>query len=94
MYGGRTQAFKLYHKCTDNEKIRYIDYTSLYPYIQKYGIFPVGHPRVLTENFDYSVNAYFGILKIKILPPKNLLIPALPTRIDGKLYFTLCKPVP
>ena len=39
LYGGRTQAFKLYHKCTTDEKIKYIDYTSLYPYIQKYGIF-------------------------------------------------------
>lgn len=91
LYGGRTQAFKLYHKCTEEEKIRYIDYTSLYPYIQKYGKFPVGHPNVITENFDYSVDKYFGIMKIKILPPRNLIIPALPTRINGKLIFTSCK---
>ncbi len=57
LYGGRTQAFKLYHKCTTEEKIRYIDHTSLFPYIQKYGIFPVGHPRVLTENFDNNIDA-------------------------------------
>ena len=91
LYGGRTQAFKLYHLCDDNEKIKYIDYTSLYPYIQKYGIFPVGHPEVITENFNYNIDAYFGILKVKILPPKSLLIPALPSRIAGKLYFTLCR---
>jgi len=23
--------------------------------LQNYGIFPVGHPRVLTENFDYNI---------------------------------------
>lgn len=91
LYGGRTQAFKLYHKCTTDEKIKYIDYTSLYPYIQKYGIFPVGHPQVITENFDYSTDAYFGIMKVKMLPPNNIRIPVLPTRISSKLYFTLCR---
>ena len=91
LYGGRTQAFKLYHKCSTNEKIKYIDYTSLYPYIQKYGIFPVGHPNIITENFDYSTDVYFGIIKVKMLPPNNLHIPVLPTRINGKLYFTLCR---
>lgn len=27
LFGGRTNAFKLYHKCSENEKIKYIDYT-------------------------------------------------------------------
>ena len=37
------------------------------------------------------INYYFGIIKVKVLPPTNLRIPALPTRIDGKLYFSLCR---
>lgn len=42
----------MYHKVKDGEKIRYIDVLSLYPYICKYGRFPVGHPEIITENFE------------------------------------------
>ena len=93
LYGGRTQCYKLYHLCNEaeNEEIRYIDYTSLYPFIQKYGVFPIGHPEIITENFDYAQNNYFGIIKLDILPPKNLNIPVLPCRIEGKLFYTLCR---
>ncbi len=34
LFGGRTNAFVLHHTCKDNERIDYIDYTSLYPFIQ------------------------------------------------------------
>ena len=91
LYGGRTQAFKLYHKCAEDEKIRYIDYTSLYPYIQKYGAFPTDHPEVITENFNYTTGAYFGIISLTILPPTNLRFPVLPSRQSGKLVFSLCR---
>lgn len=29
LYGGRTNAVRLYHKCENGEKMRYIDVTSL-----------------------------------------------------------------
>jgi len=92
LFGGRTNALKLYHKCNQeiNEQICYNDYTSLYPFIEKYGKFPIGHPQILTENLDYSKNKYFGIIKCKILPPRKLYIPVLPARINNKLIFTLC----
>lgn len=35
-FGGRTNAAKLHHKCQDGEKIRYLDVTSEYPYVNKY----------------------------------------------------------
>ena len=41
-YGGRTEAFTLYH---DKEQINYYDVTSLYPFVNKTGKMPVGHPR-------------------------------------------------
>ena len=89
LYGGRTNALKLYHKCTEpGEEIHYIDYTSLYPYVQKYGVFPTHHPDIITENFDKK---YFGIIKCRILPPCGLYIPVLPVRIIGKLLFPLCR---
>ena len=62
----------------------------MYPYVQKYCRYPIGHPIILTENFD-DINKYFGIVKCKILPPKGLYIPVLPLRINNKLVFTLCK---
>ncbi len=31
LFGGRTNAYKLYHKVSGDEKIRYLDFTSLYP---------------------------------------------------------------
>jgi hypothetical protein len=89
LFGGRTNALKLHHKCKSNEKIKYVDFTSLYPYVQKYCKYPIGHPKIITENFK-NINEYFGIIKCKIIPPKSLYIPVLPARINGKLIFTLC----
>jgi len=44
LYGGRTEASKTYYIVEDGEQIHYVDVISLYPYICKYGKFPVGHP--------------------------------------------------
>ena len=71
--GGHTMAFALYYKCKNGEKIKYIDYTSLYPFVQKYGIYLEGHPQIITENF--SNKKYFGLIKCKIIPPRRLYHP-------------------
>ena len=34
-YGGRTNVVKLYHKAKGEEKIKYYDFTSLYPWVNK-----------------------------------------------------------
>jgi hypothetical protein len=88
--GGRTNAIKTYHRCAPGEKIRYIDFTSLYPYVMKYGRYPLGHPTMITENFDPS-KKYFGLIKCKILAPRGLYMPILPYSCNGKLMFTLCR---
>ena len=72
LFGGRTNALKLYYKCKPNEKIFYYDFTSLYPWAQKYCEYPVGHPEILTENIDQN-KKYFGLIKCKILPPKTYI---------------------
>ena len=91
LYGGRTEAIKLHHECSDDEVTYYCDATSLYPSCQNEGPFPVGHPELITENFNYSENAYFGLIKCVLLPPKKLFIPVIPSRINKKLMFSLCK---
>ncbi|KAJ8962079.1 hypothetical protein NQ318_018029 [Aromia moschata] len=45
-YGGRTGNTTEYYKCAPGEKIKYVDVCSLYPWVCKYGKFPVGHPKV------------------------------------------------
>jgi len=46
-FGGRTNAAKLYHAVSNTEQIKYFDVTSLYPYVNKYSVYPIKHPEVL-----------------------------------------------
>ena len=90
-FGGRTNAIKLYHEVTEpGETIEYYDYTSLYPYVNKYCKYPIGHPTIITSDFQ-DMSSYFGIAKIKILPPRRLYHPVLPFLSNGKLKFALCR---
>ena len=67
LFGVRTNAFVLYYKIKIEEKIKYYDLCSLYPFIQMYGHFQIGHPVLITENFT-TVDKYFGLIKCKNLP--------------------------
>ena len=88
-FGGRTNAIRLFYEPSADEEIRYVVFTSLYPYCNKYKKLPVGHPQVLLgEDIPDRVE---GLLKCKVLPPKQLFHPVLPARIGGKLKFTLCR---
>ncbi len=67
--GDRTNAIALYYKGQ-------VDFTSLYPYVQKYGIFPIGHPQVITENFEnIDSYLYFGLVFCRVIPPRKLYHP-------------------
>ncbi len=89
-FGGRTNASQLYYKTQDREQIKYVDFTSLYPWVNKYCEYPVGHPEIITSKFK-NLNEYFGIAKVKILPPRGLYHPVIPYRSNGKLKFPLCR---
>jgi hypothetical protein len=73
-YGGRTEAYTLYKEASLDEDIDYYDVTSLYPYVNKTGKIPAGHPTIITENFK-SLEKYEGLVKCKILPPRKLFHP-------------------
>lgn len=90
-FGGRTSAARLYYKAKEDEVIRYYDYVSLYPTINKYGKLPVGHPEIYTDQRTYTVGQFYGFVKCKVLPPTNLYHPVLPYRSNGRLLFPLCK---
>ena len=59
LFGGRTNAAKLYHRIIGDERIKYVDITSLYPFVQKYCEYPIGHPEIITENFDKNIVNYY-----------------------------------
>ena len=54
-------------KPNEQEKVKYVDFTSLYPWVNKYCRYPVGHPTVITKYFG-DIKDYFGIAKAKIMP--------------------------
>ncbi|XP_074604005.1 uncharacterized protein LOC141857411 [Brevipalpus obovatus] len=89
-YGGRTNNISFMHECAEDEQIRYVDFTSLYPYVLKVNMFPYGHPKVLRRDFDFTLQSYFGFVRCIVLPPRDLFIPVLPVKSDGKLVFHLC----
>ena len=80
----------MYHHVDQDEKIHYIDYTSLYPFINKTGVYPKGHPTFITQPGHTDISQYFGFVKCKVLPPRQLYHPVLPYREHDKLTFPLC----
>ena len=81
--------------CVYNYKYSFVFFfqTSLYPYVCKRMAYPVGHPKVLigSELSNYNIKDLEGMVKCTILPPRNMYLPLLPSKINGKLMFTLCR---
>ena len=92
-FGGHTGVASLYYKVdrSNGEEIRYVDVTSKYPWTNKYGTYPVGHPTIITNLEHQNITNYYRIAKIDVLPHYNLFHPMLPYRYNGKLTFPLCK---
>ena len=92
-FSGLTNVVKLHHEVNQasGEKIKYIDMTSLYPWVNKTQEYPIGHPQVIVNPDDEDISHYFGMAKVDILPPDNLYHPVLPYRHKGKLTFPLCQ---
>ena len=89
-FGGRTGAVSLHHQAGPGEKIYSVDVTSLYPWVNKTARYPLGHPTILYEPTNQTLEGYFGIALVTILPPRGLYHPVLPVRHGEKLTFPLC----
>ncbi len=74
-FGGRVNAAKLYYTIAPKEKIRYYDFTSLYPFVNMYRGYPVGAPKIIKYNFG-DIRRYFGICQVTMLPPRELTLHA------------------
>ena len=75
----------------EGEDIAHVDFTSLYPSINKYGTYPVGFPHILYRPEDQNIFNYFGIAQVDIIAPERLYHPVLPVKAGGKLTFPLCR---
>ena len=92
LFGGRTSPAMLYFHSLQR-KARYCDFTSLYPFVQKKYMYPTKHPRIIrgeTNCGNITIANVFGLIKCRVLPPKHLLFPVLPYRME-KLTFPLCR---
>lgn len=89
-FGGRTGTITLHSVAGEGEEIRYVDINSLYPWVNKHCEYPIGHPQIITKPVDQSIDSYFGIALVDVLPPSALFHPVLPIRAGEKLTFPLC----
>ena len=89
-FGGRTNACTLHFKAEPHQQIRYVDMTSLYPYVNKNSVYPVGHPQFIDQPGHTDISQYFGFVKCKVLPPYEPYHGVLPHRQSQKLTFPLC----
>ncbi|XP_035995617.1 DNA polymerase-like [Fundulus heteroclitus] len=91
LYGGRTCALRLRYTAGEEESVHYVDFTSLYPYVNATCPYPLGHPKIICKDFDDPRN-YFGFIRATVFPPRGLFFPVLPYKTStGKLVFTLCR---
>ena len=92
-FGGRTNASKLLYRFKEGECGKYVDFCSLYPSVQFYKKYPIGHPKKIISPEKYD-KKWYGFIKCKILAPRELYHPVLPQKIQcnksEKLMFPLC----
>ena len=93
--GARCETFRLHASCNNTPVIKYVDIQSLYPYVCKNKHYPIGHARCLIgpdlRKFGTDVDKFEGMVKCKVLPPRGLHIPLLPSHKHEKLMFVLCR---
>ena len=91
LFGGRTNAMTLSMIAGIlGLDLTYVDFTSLYPFVQATEDYPIGMPVIILSGFE-SITKYFGFVKCIVNPPRKLYHPVLPYRCHGKLMFPLCR---
>ena len=96
-FGGRVNAVKLYSKCEGGEQIKYMDITSMYPFVMSAPqyFYPVKTPTILKKGKEtmLPLEQLFGFFKFEILLPDHLYFPVLPEHCPKteKVQFHLKK---
>ena len=90
--GGRTECFRPFYECKEDETIKYSDVTSLYPWVMSKKPLPIGKPKIYRDRSKMPNPATInGLIKCKVLPPTKLDIPVLAYNAHGRLVFGLCR---
>ena len=93
-FGSRTNITKLTYEFKPGEKGRYVDLVSLYPTVNFFKEYPVGHPTKIYNPKCYDPK-WRGFIQCKIEAPRGLYHPVLPVRLKcgkaDKLLFPLCR---
>lgn len=87
-FGGRTGATTQYAKADPNE-IRYQDYTSLYPWVNKYCEYPGPFSWGYLNPADQDIDHYFGVAVVDVLPPRSSFIRCFPSMKEEN-WLSLC----
>ena len=77
-FGGRTNVVQLHRTAAPGEEIRYYDYTSLYPWVNKNARYPVGHPEFIYTPDTVDLHPYFGWPNVPCCLPPACTIPSCP----------------
>jgi hypothetical protein len=81
LYGGRTKAIEMYHKAEPGEKIRYHDFTSLYPTVQARCPYPVRNPEIILRNFKSVEWSILVLSNVPCCPPEVYIPPCSPLQM-------------
>nr|CAD2175173.1 unnamed protein product [Meloidogyne enterolobii] len=84
---------------SEQHKIAYLDFNSLYPSTIATTSFPVGHPKIYVvplaeQKVNWNRESKFHskeILKVFLIPPSQLDVPVIPVKFDERLLFPLCR---
>ena len=98
--GGRTAPARIYFKSEDGWKIKYRDYTSLYPWTQTTR-YPIKHPEkmIIIPKTKREVDwrkpediPWKGFIKVLVYCPREVNPPVtvLPLKMDQRLLFPTC----
>ncbi|KAL6419605.1 hypothetical protein ACFW04_013693 [Cataglyphis niger] len=88
-FGGRTRNIVTRYEITGTEKIYYVDVCFLY--VLKTVAFPIGHPDIYVSDKcstligsapNYNFDMLEGLIRYKILFPRDLFYPVLPYRMS------------
>jgi len=85
-FGGRTNAIRLYHKCKPGEKIKYVDVCSLYPWVCKTGMFPVGYANLFRLYVLVFIIIFFVFADTRKLSPRTSVQPRPILELSGPTY--------
>jgi hypothetical protein len=82
-FGGATDYYQL-----KAENLHYYDVNSLYPFaMMKPMPFKLIRKIIFQDNIGFNLNNIFGYLKVEVTCPKNIKIPVLPCKFNGKTIF-------